>query len=191
MRGIERMVRCKACGYIMKEGKLGDRCPACGAPKTAFEPYTDPMSPPRRRVLSLQLHPIATHFPISFSVASLVFSIAIPFFSGEGREFLLGTVKIMALFIPLLVVVTFLAGWWDGKIRFRKIRNSQILKRKILYAAFLFAVTLGLVFIVWIGEFNTLAVTLGAILLSAAAVVLVYLLGLLGTSVLEAAFPGK
>ena len=43
------MVRCKACGFLMKEGKLGDRCPACGAPKTAFEPYKDPMAWNRRR----------------------------------------------------------------------------------------------------------------------------------------------
>jgi uncharacterized membrane protein/rubredoxin len=185
------MIRCRACGYIMKEGKLGDRCPACGAPKTAFEPYKDPMSWERRRILRLQLHPIATHFPITLVVAVLVFSLAILFLSGEGQQLLVSTNKILVLFIPLVVILAALAGWLDGRIRFRKIRNSQILKRKILYAIILFVVSLGLAFDVWTGGFNTLVVTLGAILLSAAAVVLVYLLGILGTSVLEAAFPGK
>jgi uncharacterized membrane protein len=187
----QNMIRCKACGYIMKEGKLGDRCPACGAPRTAFEPYTDPMSRPRRLVLSLQLHPIATHFPITFVVAALVFSIVIPFLPGEARSLLVGTVKILSLLIPLVVVIAFLVGLWDGRVRFRKIGNSRILKTKILYAVFLFVVSVALAFVVWAGEYGASGAILGAILLSAAALVLVFLLGTLGTSILGAAFPGK
>jgi rubredoxin len=185
------MIRCKACGYITKEGKLGDRCPACGAPKSAFEPYNDPMSRPRRRVLNLQLHPIATHFPITFMVAALVFSIVTPIVPGEGHQLLAGTTKIITLITPLLVIITFWVGWWDGRIRFRKISNSQILKKKILYAISLFIVSVALAIVVWIGAFETPGFIAGVILLSAAAVVLVFLLGLLGTSILEAAFPGK
>jgi uncharacterized membrane protein len=185
------MVRCKACGYIMKEGKLGDRCPACGAPRTAFEPYTDPMARPRRRVLDLQLHPIATHFPIVFVVAVLVFSIAIPFLTGDARTMLVGTVKILSLLLPLVVILAFLVGLWDGHIRFRKIGNSKILKTKIIYAVFLFIVSAALAVIVWTGEYSAFGVTLGAILLGAAGIILVFLLGTLGTSVLGAAFPGK
>ena len=83
---MKTMIRCKACGYIMEGGKLGDKCPACGAPKTAFEPYTDPMAAPRRKMLNLQLHPIAVHFPITFAVAAFVFSLAILFLSGEAQS---------------------------------------------------------------------------------------------------------
>ena len=35
---MKKYVRCKACGYIMEEGKVGDRCPACGAPRAALVP---------------------------------------------------------------------------------------------------------------------------------------------------------
>ncbi|HTY82462.1 MAG TPA: hypothetical protein VMB24_06730 [Dehalococcoidales bacterium] len=185
-----KMVRCKACGYIMKEGELADRCPACGAPRASFEPYNDPMSRPRRRVLKLQLHPIATHFPIAFVVAALVFSIATPFVTGAGHQMMISTTKIVALLIPFMVIITFWVGWWDGKVRFRKIRNSTILKTKILYAILLFVVTCALAVVVWAGAFKTTGYTLGAIFLSLAGFVLVFLLGLLGTSIMEAAFPG-
>ncbi len=60
-------LKCKACGYIIDEKKLGDVCPACGVPRKAFEPWTDDMSPRRRVLLTLNLHPIALHFPQAFS----------------------------------------------------------------------------------------------------------------------------
>ncbi len=31
------MLKCKACDFIINEAKLGDACPACGVPRTAFE----------------------------------------------------------------------------------------------------------------------------------------------------------
>jgi hypothetical protein len=185
------VVRCKACGYITKEGKLGDRCPACGAPRTAFEPYTDPMSPRRRAVLNLQLHPVATHFPVSFVTAALVFTIAASLIPGGGHEMLVSTTKILTLLLPFLVIATFWLGWWDGRVRFRKIRNSRILKMKILYAGLLFIITVGLGLVVWTGELGTAGYIWGALLLGAAGFVLVILLGLLGSSILGAAFPGK
>jgi uncharacterized membrane protein len=185
------MIRCRACGYLMKAGDLRDKCPACGAPKTSFEPYTDPMANNRRKILNLQLHPVAVHFPVTFAVAALVFSIAIPFFSGDARKVMLDTTKVLVLFMPLLVAAAFTVGWIDGKIRFRKIRNSEILKKKILYACLLFVLSLGLTFVVWIGEFSSVVASSGAILLSSILFVLVFILGLLGTSVTEAAFPGK
>jgi hypothetical protein len=184
-------VRCKACGYLMKEGDLHDRCPACGAPKTVFEPYNDPVAASRRKILSLHLHPIAVHFPTTFAVAALVFSLTIPFLSGDPQTLLISTTKIIAIFLPAVIILAFWVGWWDGKLRFRKINNSQILKRKILYAICLFAVSLGLVTIVWAGGFGSWVSTLASILLGAVAVVFAILLGLLGMSIANAAFPGK
>ena len=94
------------------------------------------------------------------------------------------------LFIPVLVVAAAIAGWLDGKVRFHKIRNSTILKRKIFYAIILFIISLALAVTIWTGGTNTWVFALGT-LMSLAAVVLVYLLGLLGTSIIGAAFPGK
>ncbi|MDO8567829.1 MAG: hypothetical protein Q7R57_03845 [Dehalococcoidales bacterium] len=185
------MIRCKACGYIMKKGKLGDRCPACGAPKTAFEPYPDPVAEPRRRILGLHIHPIAVHFPTSFSVAALVFSATIPFLPEALRTLLVSTTKVIAFFIPIVVIIAILVGWLDGVIRFRKIRNSQILQKKIVYGIVLFVVSAALALVVWIGEFGSPMLTVGALALSIVAVFLSGLLGILGMSITNAAFPGK
>jgi uncharacterized membrane protein len=185
------LVRCKACGYIMKEGKLGDRCPACGAPKTAFEAYNDLMAAPRRKILDLQLHPISVHFPIALTVATFVFILAAAILKGDAQGLVISTAKVLVLFIPLTVLLAFAVGWADGKVRFRKIGNSKILKTKILYACLLFAVSLALAIAVWMGALNAVGTVILALLLNAAALVLVFLLGLLGTSVMGAAFPGK
>jgi hypothetical protein len=185
------MRRCKACGYIMRPGEKEDRCPACGAPLASFEPYNDPVGTARRRILNLHLHPIAVHFPTTFATAAFVFSAGILFLSGETQTLLVSTMKIISIFLPVVIILAFLAGWWDGTLRFRKIKNSRILKKKIVYACILFPVSLGLVTVVWAGAYDTFGVTLIAILLSAVAVVSTLFLGILGTSITAAAFPGK
>ncbi len=174
----------------MKEGKLGDKCPACGAPKTSFEPYKDPMSAHRRMILRWQLHPVAVHFPTTLTVAATVFSIAAPFLPAEGQEILVDAIKVIVLFIPLVVVAAFWLGWADGTVRFRKIRQSHILKTKIVYAILLFVTSLGLALVVWLGDFHTPALDAITILLGVLSVVLVFLLGILGTSIVGSAFPG-
>jgi uncharacterized membrane protein len=186
-----KMIRCRVCGYIMRESDLKDRCPACGAPRTAFEAYIDPMGAHRRNILRLHLHPIAVHFPTTFSVAAFVFSVAYLIFRGEIRDLLLSTTQIVAFFLPILVIATFVLGWTDGLLRFRKIGNSQILKTKIVYASLLLAVSIALAIVVWVGKFDSAAYTAASIVLGAGAVIFSYLLGLLGMSISAAAFPGK
>jgi uncharacterized membrane protein len=185
------MVRCKVCGYLMKDGKERDRCPACGAPATAFEPYTDTMSPERRRILDFDLHPIAVHFPTTLAAATFVFSFAALFFSGDAKDLLVSTSKILSLLFPLVVILGAAVGWLDGTVRFHKIGKSKILKRKILYAAFLFVVSSALAVVVWAGDLKSSGVTLAAVLLSGLTVFLVYALGALGMSIRGSAFPGK
>jgi uncharacterized membrane protein/rubredoxin len=188
---MKKMVRCKACGYIMEEGKLGDKCPACGVPRTSFEPYADSMSASRRNVLNIQLHPIAVHFPISFVSAVLVFSIAIAFFSGSAYTYLVSTTKVLLLFVPVLIIAAGVLGFIDGKIRFRKVGRSHILKTKIAYAVILFVISVALTVIVWIFGFDRVIYNSVAALLAAIALAVIVVLGLLGTSIKDAALPGK
>jgi uncharacterized membrane protein len=148
------------------------------------------MSTARRRVLNFDLHPIAVHFPISFTVAILVFSVASIFFGDPIQGFIISTTKVMSLFLPLLVVIAFAVGLIDGRIRFRKFKNSQILKKKILYAALFLVFSLGLAISVWLGGLGTILLNSVAIVLSAASLACVVVLSLLGTQILNAAFPG-
>lgn len=188
---MPRKVRCTACGFIMQEGKLGDRCPACGALRKAFEPYEDPLSEERRRVLDRDFHPIAVHFPIAFAVSLVVLSISPFVLSGPIEQLSLSTAKLLSPLLPLLVIVAFLAGVADGKVRFRRIDRSLILKQKVLYGLLFFLFSVGLSLVVWFGGLTNPLYAALAIFLSTATVFFSLMLGLLGKSILNSAFPGK
>ncbi len=183
-----KLVRCKACGFVMAEGMLGDRCPACGAPRTAFQPYVDPVGESRRKILRFHLHPIAVHFPTTLSVAILVFGAGALAFSGRAGELLASTTKILGIFFPAVVLMAGAIGFWDGRMRFRKIKNSKILKTKLVYAIALFVVALAIAVTVWPSGVAFQVIT---IVLAAGTVVCSIFLGLLGMSLDDAAFPGK
>jgi uncharacterized membrane protein len=187
---VEKLVRCKSCGYIMPETKLRDKCPACGVPREMFELYIDPMAESRRRILSFHLHPIAVHFPTSFAVAVLVFTIATFFFSGPIEELLIYTIKVMALFLPILVLIAFSAGLLDGKIRFRRLDRSHILKSKMIYGSIFFVLALGLALLVWLEGLGNVALISIAVVLAAGGVACTVMLALLGMQILNSAFPG-
>ena len=188
---MKKMVRCKACGHIMLEAKLGDKCPACGALRTVFEPYTDPMGEKRRRILNLDLHPMAVHFPTALAVAILVFSLGITFLTGTAGELLICAVGILTLFLPLVVLLAFVVGLVDGTVRFRHVKNSHILKVKIVVAVIYFVLSVALALLVWLKGFDGPVFTWAAVLLAAACVVCTVVLSLYGKSILNSAFPGN
>ncbi len=140
-------MKCKACGYVMEEGKIKDVCPACGLPKTVFEPYDDKLSPKRRLIMELDLHAIIVHFPQAFAVfipPCIVVSYFVPApFNGD----LLSTVKILALVLPLSVLASLVTGMIDGKNRFKKL-NTPAQKFKIVLGSVLFILTLGIFYVV-------------------------------------------
>jgi uncharacterized membrane protein len=174
----------------MLESKLKDRCPACGVPRQMFEPYADPMSESRRKVLDFHLHPIAVHFPTSFVVAIFIFSITTFFFRGPVQGFLICATKVMGLFLPLLVLIAFLVGLLDGKIRFRRFKNSLILRRKILFGSLFFIFSLGLALFLWLGGLGSVLMISIAVVLAALGLACTVILALLGMQILNAAFPG-
>jgi uncharacterized membrane protein len=187
---MKKLVRCKACGYIMSESSLKDKCPACGVPSSMFEPYIDPMSESRRRILSFDLHPVAVHFAVSFAVAILVFSAATFFFRGPVEGFLICTLKVMALLLPVLVLIAFLVGLLDGKTRFRRLERSQILKKKMIYGGIFFVFSVGLALFLWLAGIGSVILTSIAVVLAVVTVGCTVMLALLGIKILNAALPG-
>ena len=183
-----KMVRCKVCGFLMPEGSHHDKCPACGVSSKMFEPYTDPVGEARRRWLKLDLHPMAVHLPTSFCVAVLVFAFAGLFFTADAHSLLWSTTKIIATVFPLVMAIAIVLGLLDGAKRFRRIFNSAILKRKIVYGSSLFVISVALAVIVWM---DSTPFQIAAVVLAAGGLVFVILLALLGTSINNAAMPGK
>jgi uncharacterized membrane protein len=185
------LVRCKACGYVMPAGRLEHVCPACGALAQVFEPYQDPVGEKRRMVLDRHIHPIAVHFPTSFAVSMLVITLATLIFSGRARELFICTGQLMSLFLPFLVLAAFLAGVADGKTRFRRIDRSQILKRKILFGILFFACSVALTLLIWLGAFDSTALTVLSVVAAAGGLAFSLVLGVLGSGITNSAFPGK
>jgi rubredoxin len=139
---MKQYIRCKACGYIMEAGKVGDLCPACGVPAKAFEPYKETISEQRKRILDLHIHPIVVHLAQAIAPMLLVLAAALAII-GEGplRTALLAATRVLAAFLPFAVVLAFAAGLIDGRLRFRKV-TTPLLKRKILIGILFFAASL-------------------------------------------------
>ena len=134
----------------MRESELTDVCPACGLPKKVFEQYKERMSPGRSRVLQLDLHPIAVHFPqtlLVFLLQALLLNVIFPDFY---PEVLLGTATFCAVIFPFAVFGAFLTGLVDGKLRFKSLK-PPILKKKIIYSSVLFATSIFTPIIAWGG----------------------------------------
>ncbi len=137
----EKLLICKPCGYVMKESELGDVCPACGLPRKVFEQYKERMSPGRSRILRLDLHPIAVHFPqtiLVFLLQALLLNFLFPKFY---PEVLLGTATFTAVVFPFAVFGAFLSGLIDGQLRFKSV-TTPILKKKIIYSSIMFVASI-------------------------------------------------
>jgi O-antigen/teichoic acid export membrane protein len=184
---VNDLVRCKVCGYLSAERKLKDKCPACGAPRAVFEPYKDRISEKRRKLLDLHLHHIFVHFPQAFSVAVLVLALAPFVFVGKAEELLFGTLKVLALALPVSVAASLAAGVFDGRTRFKQIRRSPILKRKLVLSSLLAIASAGMALRLW-GTPDP--GTVPVIVLALLAFFCSYGLGTLGIKVANSEMPG-
>lgn len=140
----KKLMICSVCGYIINEGYKGEACPACGAAKTAFQPYVDKMSPKRRKILDLHMHNILVHFPQAFSLLMLFLVVMSLFLKDSSKFDFMTTFKIVSFFLPLSVAVSIISGVIDGKTRFERI-TTPILKKKIAVAILFFIFSVGVV----------------------------------------------
>jgi hypothetical protein len=185
---MNNLVRCKACGYIMKANKVKDVCPACGLPGKVFEPYRNPLSEKRSRLLDLHLHPILVHFPQAFASIIpflLVGALIVPGpFTGE----LFATAFVLVCLLPLTIIPTMLAGLIDAKTRFKSVTTPLIIKKIILgLSLFIFSI-IGAVIVILNG-INT-GTSIWLFITSIACIVCEIALGKIGEGIMEAKLPG-
>jgi uncharacterized membrane protein len=185
------LVRCKACGFITTEGKLKDKCPACGAPRAVFTPHTDPVSEKRRNLLNLTIHPIVVHFPQAFATCLAALAVTPFIFRGKWAALFFSTEKVLSLFLPLSVVVAISAGILDGKTRFKKIQRSPVLKKKLVIGGLFFLFSLALPLLIWLGKSADSGRSSEIVLVAVLAFGCSFILGLLGATLLESALPGN
>ena len=184
---MAKLLRCKACGFIIKEGKLGDRCPACGVPRTSFEPYEENISEKRKKILDMDLHPIVVHFPQAFSVFIFLLTVITFIFPSFLRSQIRCAIPILAIFLPIAVIGAILSGALDGKTRFKKIKTPHLIK-KITFGTIFFVLSIplaiySLYFInIEIGIILILIFSLGCMMCGG-------VLGLIGKTLLNAKLP--
>jgi len=121
----------------MAEGELEDLCPACGLPKTVFEPYTKNISDRRRFLADQHFHPIAVHLPQVLLITCVLMPILAKLlpqpFSGE---FLI-IAKWAILVLPFAALGAFASGLLDGKIRFKKLKTPLLVHKTVAGGVFL------------------------------------------------------
>ncbi len=143
---MANLIRCKACGYVTKEGKVKDICPACGVPAKMFAPYTDPVSEKRRLILDLHAHPIMVHFPEAFTITLFLLATLSYFAPGAIKEALFTSIQVISFPLPFFVILAIITGLVDGKIRFRKV-TTPLLKKKIIVSVLLLIISAALGFV--------------------------------------------
>lgn len=186
---MANLIKCKACGYVTKEGSVKDVCPACGVPAKMFEPYTDPVSEKRRTILGLHVHPIMVHFPQAFSMTLFLLAVLSYVSSPPIKDSLFVSIQVISFLLPYFIILSLLSGLFDGKIRFRKL-TTPFLKRKIIIGLIFLNIAFILAFIAFSGRLAVSPIREYFTLLTIAEVACSALLGLIGGHLMEAKFPG-
>jgi uncharacterized membrane protein/rubredoxin len=179
---MSELMRCKACGFIADNNNIKRVCPACGLPKTVFEPWKEKISKKRKMLLELNLHPISVHFPQAIASFIPLFIIGYLFLEQEIGIQLLTASKILAWLFPFSVIGAIIAGLFDGKIRLKKL-TTPFLKRKIILGTILFIFS-SVIFALVVSqglEQNNIYLILG---LSIAAIVCQVFLGKIGSKLM-------
>lgn len=182
-------VRCKACGYVTQKDKIKDVCPACGVAAKMFEPYTQPVSLERRRILDLHAHPVMVHFPQAFALTLLFLSMVNLFAPRAIQNTLSAAMLVLSILLPFSVVGAIGTGLLDGKLRFRKV-TTLMLKKKIILSLIFFVISVIVAVLASSGRHLTASFQIIYIGLTLAISLCGALLGLIGGKLLNARFPG-
>lgn len=183
------MLRCQTCGYVIAEGKLKDACPACGALRKAFGPWTDPLGVRRRALLDLGLHPMVIHFTVAFAASAFalsLFALAVPrFLAGLATDVFV----VMTALLPLATLAGGAAGVIDARIRFRR-ATTPLAVRKMAMGGSVFLETLAAAVLLFTVGLDPLWVRIVIAALLGLAVGAVALLAKIGVGLAEAKVPG-
>lgn len=183
----EDFVRCKPCGYVMKETELKKVgvCPACGMPMGAFEPYRERVSAYRKLILDFDVHPIAIHLSQTFVGLVPLLIILRMIFPGLFSDTLVSVTNFSIYVLPFTLILSSISGAIDGYTRFKTL-DSPLLKIKIIYSVIILTLSFIMFFTTKPGEFTILTLVLSLLCLFCAV-----RLGLWGKKLLNVIMPGS
>lgn len=172
----------------MDESHLKDLCPACGLPKTVFEPYTKKVSPKRKFLLDQHLHPIAIHFPQVFIFLVVLMPLLSLIVDDPLRNEFLVVAKLSILVLPFTVFGGFVTGLLDGQLRFKKVTTPLLVNKMI--AGIVFQVLSIAIFALYLlngFSGNNLGIIVGLGVISTACAIY---LGRVGSTMFDSILPG-
>jgi peptidoglycan/LPS O-acetylase OafA/YrhL len=118
-----------------------------------------------------------------------VLSIAGLFLRGRFDTYLFDTLITISLFTPLGVLLSFLTGIMDAKVRFHRI-TTPILVRKLILAISFFVLSVCMLVLALQPGFPAHGLLEAYVLFNVGAFICSFFLGLLGKGLLEAELPG-
>jgi hypothetical protein len=185
----KRWMRCKSCGFVIAEDKLGDVCPACGVKRVMFEPDAERISDARREFLDFHVHPVVVHFPQAFAFTTFAIAAILMLAPRFLQAQLLATLGLLTLIQPVVVVGAFVSGLVDAKVRFRKV-TTPVLKIKIAAGLLLFLFTVAAAVLVIRGLCVSCTTLYVLAVLLAGGFACTAVLGKLGAGISCSRFPG-
>lgn len=185
---MSRLVRCKACGYVIKERKLGKVCPACGLRRSVFEPYEEIISPKRSFLLNLDAHPILVHFPQTFASILPPLILANLFFPAFYAQELAAVISFTALVLPLTTVGALASGLLDAKVKLKRLGTPALIRKITVGCGLLLFSAAGGLVVAFAGFHPQTHIYVLA--LSMASLVCAVLLGMMGKKLIHVILPG-
>lgn len=182
---MAQLVRCKPCGYVMRADKLGDVCPACGLPAKVFEPFRETISQNRKKILGLDLHPIAIHLSQTFTGLIAVLLVFINIFPDLYYDILIAVLSFSIIVLPFSVVIAIISGLIDGLTRFKSLK-PPLLRIKIIAGSIMLVLSTIMAIITKMEEYTFLTFVLSYLSLACAV-----LLGLWGKKLITVILPGS
>lgn len=181
---MSNLLRCRPCGYVIREGKLKDVCPACGLPREVFEPYREKVSSNRKIILNFDLHPIAIHLSQTF-VILIPILLVLNYYYPEITLYQVHSVLDFCIdLLPFSLVLATITGVIDGITRFKSLK-TPLLRVKVIISTIITTLSFVLFFITPNNGYGIETFILSIVMLC-----LAVLLGLWGKKLLEVILPG-
>jgi len=181
----EELVICRPCGYVMKESDLGDVCPACGLPRTVFEPYRERVSANRLFILALDIHPIAIHLSQTFVALTPMLIIFHWIFPSFQDVIVQSVISFSVYMLPLSLITSTISGIIDGMTRFKTLK-TPLLQSKIIYSLVILVLSFSQWYTTLEGVYNWPTMLVSIFIFGCAVK-----LGLMGKALLNVILPGK
>lgn len=172
---MKKLIRCRVCGYVTEEHKLGEVCPICKVARRAFEPLImGTATTTRLFLINLDLHAIVVHLSQSLAFIVPLMALFLQLFPSGQSVFSHSTLYFLILIYPFSVLASFFSGIFDGIFRMRSLRGRLPIT-KMIAGALMLALTVTLCFVAPADNY-----ALWTIILSLASLAVAVFLGMKG-----------